>query len=398
MRDRWEYDYTPRRRKPKIRGRYIVLPLLGLVLILLVTAFASSDDETEDIVVAERNLLEAGDLARITPEVIRANDLTIDWDLQSYIAETVKNHKVYFAAVAVMDAKTGDLLAMYGKGPQEEDSTICLDTYLAASTFKTVTATAALEYSHIKPDSVFEYNGKSTTLYKSQLNAKRNRWTRKVALKDAYARSNNVVFAKIGTNYLGESPLMLQAMRYGFWQPPLREVVSQPSQIFIPRSDYNLAELSSGFNRETKISPVHAAMMASAVVNEGKMACPRISLNTEGVMREAMSAESAEELKSMMRRTIDRGTMSKAFRGYKRDRILRNLEIGAKSGSINGSNPDGRRNWFMGYATDTRTGRSIAVGTLIIREDYFWIEADGLSRKIIRYYFSNPVETLAFNQ
>ena len=128
------------------------------------------------------------------------------------------------------------------------------------------------------------------------------------------------------------------------------------------------------------------------------MAMPRISMDIEREMREAMGADSAAELRSMMRRTIDRGTMSKAFRGYKRDRILRNLEIGAKSGSINGNNPDGRRNWFMGYATDKRTGRSIAVGTLIIREDYFWIEADGLSRKIIRYYFSNPVETLAFNQ
>jgi len=68
--------------------------------------------------------------------------------------------------------------------------------------------------------------------------------------------------------------------------------------------------------------------------------------------------------------------------------VLKHLTIGGKSGSIGGTDPDGRRNWFTGYARHRDTGEGITVGCLLILEDRYWIEADMLSRIIIRRYFS----------
>jgi hypothetical protein len=87
--------------------------------------------------------------------------------------------------------------------------------------------------------------------------------------------------------------------------------------------------------------------------------------------------------------------MAKDFRGYKQDRVLKHLRIGAKSGSIEGKEPRGWRKWFLGYAEDNNSGQAIAIGCVLVRGDYFWIEADGLTRLIIRRYFANQDKQVA---
>ncbi|MCE5275394.1 MAG: hypothetical protein LLG43_09670, partial [Deltaproteobacteria bacterium] len=104
----------------------------------------------------------------------------------------------------------------------------------------------------------------------------------------------------------------------------------------------------------------------------------------------------AQNLGAMMERTVRTGTVAKRFRGTSSDRVLKHLTIGAKSGSIDGDDPAGRRNWFVGYAQDRNTGEAITIGCLLVRDDYFWIEADTLARLIIRHHFSKPL-TVARN-
>ena len=126
------------------------------------------------------------------------------------------------------------------------------------------------------------------------------------------------------------------------------------------------------------------------------MVHPRIvssdAVRSEQVIRD----ETARELRSMMNQTIRRGTVSRTFWNSRHDRVLKDVQLGAKSGTIDGTDPDGRRNWFVGYAEHHKTGDAITIACLIIREDYYWIESDDLSKKIIRYYFSKPV-TVAGN-
>lgn len=333
-------------------------------------------------------------LVRIDQETIRKHNLTIRWDLQRFIADNAVKYKMYYGTIVVMDARTGDILAMYGQGRQGEDCSLCLDANHAASVFKIVTAVAAMDQGGYTEDSLFSYTGSAHTLYRHQLLNRKDRWTADITLADAFAHSNNVVFGKIGTIYLGETPILLTAMKMGFWKSPLQEIECSPSTIFFPRDEYNLAELSCGFNRLTKITPVHAAQMASTAVNDGWMVTPRIVRGKDVNRVQAMSKGTARHLASMMVRTIRCGTISSEFRGLSSDRVLRDITIGAKSGSIDGDEPMGRRNWFVGFARND-AGDAIAIGCLLVLDARYWIQADTLSRLIIRHYFSSQLASVA---
>lgn len=383
-------------RKRLLKSRIIGIGLATLIVFLIVFHGIKnnySKNETEESqsvsIFIERDILR-----NITPEIIRRYNLTIDWGLQKYIANIVRLYRINFVAISVMDSSTGDILALYGKNTNmdpPEVNTLALDTYLAASVFKIITASAAIEYGDMTPDTTFTFNGKPHTLYKYQINHKDNRWTRKTTLAKAFALSNNIVFGKIGTSYIGERPILLTALKVGFWQSPLKECDCKPSTLLIPQSEYNIAELSSGFNRYTYISPIHATQIATAVVNTGIMVRPRIIKNGVIDSREVINPKTAVALQYMMRKTIQNGTVSHIFKGYKNDPVLKHLDLGAKSGTIDGNNPDGRHNWFVGYAKNPLLDNGITIACLIIRDDYYLIESEGLARKIIRYYFSSHV-------
>lgn len=383
-------ERTNRRKKKKI-GRYVSL---CMVLAVSFVFFFGGLHESPLVVIPDIPVpaVKKVSFHEITPGFIEDNGLTIDPDLQAYIADLAGRYRVGFVAVTVMDAKTGDILALYGKDSQGQNCSLALDTYLAASTFKFVTAAAALNTGDITPQRRFIYNGKAHTLYRDQIFGQKNRWSREVSLQHAFAKSNNIVFGKMGTKYIGEAPLLLTAMKMGFWRSPLQGTDCSPSTVFIPETPYNIAELASGFNRHTRISPVHAASMVTCVLNDGCMIEPHIFRDSEGPSVRVMSPDTAAALGSMMHATILSGTASKTFRGFSRDRVLRHLYLGAKTGSLNGHDPEGRRNWFISYAEDQQKERAITVGCLVIRGDSFWIEADGFSKKIIRHYFSESME------
>lgn len=398
-----EYPRLKRRRRPILRLRY------PLFLILVIAAWfflpehgigtggmsQGRDSATDGPAAsahisgqAARGLISREDLACIDQDTIDRYHLTIDWDLQQFIAEKASQYKLYYGAVVVLHAGSGDILALYGRGVGgEQDCSLGLDPDLGASIFKLVTAVAALEQAGFTSESVFSYNGSAYTLYKRQLTDMRNRWTEDISLADAFARSNNVVFGKIGSMHLGQQPLILTAEKMGFGKSPLREISIVPSESYLPQDDYGVAELACGFNRHTRISPLHAAQMVTAVLNNGCMLTPRLA-HGQGVEKiRAMQDSTARALHDMMERTVKRGTVSKAFRGSSSDRVLKHLVIGGKSGSINGGEPQGRRNWFAGYARHKETGEGITIGCLLILNDRFWIEADTLSRLVIRRYF-----------
>lgn len=370
--------------------RYLFIPCTVTAIFL----FIFSDQPGEAGVVKSHSRqpeISTSSLQVIKPQLIKSKNLTINWDLQEYVAAASKKAKTGFVTVVVLNPRTGEILAMYGKDASGENDSLCLDAYLAASLFKVVTATAAIDYAGMSVGSMCTYTGNAHTLYKSQITAKESkRWTNEVTLAKAFASSNNVIFGKIGAMNLGEAPLLLTAMRLGFWKSPIVDCQSTPSTVFIPESQFNLAELASGFNRYTRVSPVHAAQMVSAVLNEGAMVRPKILKSSDTAIEQVMCKETADELRAMMCQTVKNGTVSRTFKSSRNDHVLKELIIGGKSGSINGVEPEGRRNWFMGFAENTSTGEAITIGCLVIRDSHHRPEAHDLAKNIIRHYFSEP--------
>jgi len=377
------------------RGRssfilWLALPLLAAAFFLVVLG---ADRPVEAGIVQShpvRSLVDREAVRIITPEVIRRRSLTLQWDLQDYISNLCRKNRTGLVSVTVLNPRTGDILALYGRDASGENCSLALGTQLAASLFKVVTAAAAIDYAGLSTSSMLSFSGNAHTLFKNQITDKKNRWTTQVTLAKAFASSNNVIFGKLGAMQLGESPLLLTATRLGFWKSPAVDLECTPSTVFIPETDFNLAELASGYNRFTRMSPVHAAQMASAVVNNGAMIRPRILRSSDSSMEQVISNGTARDLYDMMCQTVRSGTVSRAFGSAQRDAVLRGLSIGAKSGSINGTDPQGKRIWFMGFAENPATGEAITIGCLVVRDGNTRVESFDLARNIIRHYFSKP--------
>ena len=160
-----------------------------------------------------------------TPETSYKITTSIDVDLQEYllsVLDRLKNltrGKPQRIAFVVMEADTGKIIAMTGFDLENPDANPCIaSNYPAASIFKIVTASAAVETLGYTPRTPLYFNGNKYTLYKRQLNDVKNKYSCKISFSRAFAESVNPVFGKIGKNHLGKKKLESYADAFGFNQ------------------------------------------------------------------------------------------------------------------------------------------------------------------------------------
>jgi peptidoglycan glycosyltransferase len=329
-------------------------------------------------------------------------ETSLDIELQNYLLSKLNTSTARYIGIVAMDPVTGKILSMVSFNKKNPTDNPCLDNrFPAASIFKIVTASAAIEKYGFTSNHVFTYNGMKHTLYKSQLKDRKNRYTNRVTFKDAFAQSVNPVFGKIGYLYLGKDTLEEYAKAFGFNQDINFEIIVDPSCVALTDKPYQWAEIASGFNNQTKMTPLHGAMMASAVVNQGQLLEPTIVdriVNENGriiyqgkltPMSRAIDANASQTLNLLMENTIKRGTGRKAFRRYRRDKILSKLNIGGKTGSIDNRIHDARYDWFVGFAEEKNGEKKIAVSVIVTHEKYIGLRATYYARIAMKKYFND---------
>jgi membrane carboxypeptidase/penicillin-binding protein len=196
---------------------------------------------------------------------------SLDISLHNYLTKKLDRKNSSKIGIVIMNPTDGRILAMVGFDKFDTQKNPCVDsTYPAASIFKIVTAAAAIEKANLKADSMLHFNGRNHTLYKSQLTEKVTKYTNHISLKDAFARSVNPVFGKLGALYLGRQVLESYTMAYGFNRIINFEIFMPPSLTVFSDESYQLAEIACGFNKKTQITPIHGALIASTIVNQVK--------------------------------------------------------------------------------------------------------------------------------
>ena len=328
-------------------------------------------------------------------------EYTQNEELTDYIKKLLKRYRSDYSAVIVIDNETGHILSAVGYERTAngfKNSLAFSTTHPSASLFKIVTSAELLENGQVDPSDVFNYRGRGTTLYRYQLNDKKNRWTRSVTFSKAFAYSNNVVFAKAAIKNTNENNIFKMAVDFGFNKNIMADLELGKSTFLLPEDDYNLAEFASGFNKKTQISPVHAAVLSSVVANGGKLIYPTLIKSItdssgeeywspDTIVGDVISSKTAAEISEMMQMTVSRGTARGGFRGL--DRSLRNrLYIGGKTGSITGGVPFGKRDWFTSFAVP-KSGMSsgISISVMNVNKKKWYVKSTFLARKVIEYYF-----------
>ncbi|MFW5853921.1 MAG: penicillin-binding transpeptidase domain-containing protein [Thermodesulfobacteriota bacterium] len=330
-------------------------------------------------------------------------DTSLDSDLQRYLLQAMQRDTSRHIGIIVMDPRTGRVLSMVGFDREDPLHNPCLNSiFPAASVFKIVTAAAAIEKCGFNSNSTVSFSGKKYTLYKNQIRKEPKGWVRRFTLQDSFAQSINPVFGKIGAHFVGKTGLEVYADAFGFNRPINFELPVTPSHVSIrDEAPYQWAEIASGFNRQTTLSPLHGAVMVSAIVTGGgNLVEPTIvdrirSENDEtlytcrpATLHRALSRDAAAVMKKLMAETIKSGTGRKIFRGHDTHPILSRLHIGGKTGSINSRTHAGRRfDWFVGFAEERTGSEQIVFSIVVAHEKFIGLRSLQYGRMAIEHYF-----------
>lgn len=330
-------------------------------------------------------------------------DYTISDELDDYVRRLLKRYRSDYSTIIVIDNESGAILSAVGyekKTHSFNNKLVFSADHPSASLFKIVTSASLLESPEIEEKTRFRYRGRKSTLYKYQLKNKRTKWDRRTSLKRAFATSNNVVFGKAAINNLTADSIYKTAMDFGFNANLMQEVPLVRSKFNRPTGNYHMAELATGFNRETLISPIHGAILSSVVANEGVLTYPRIvsriydMKNKETIWangpraHRVINLQVSKDLEKMMKMTIKRGTARSGFKNLNRF-LKKNLSIGGKTGSITGGSPFGKRDWITVFARPKlkSLGRGISVCVMNINVKKWYVKSSFLAKKVIDYYY-----------
>lgn len=330
---------------------------------------------------------------------------TFNTDLEDYIKKQLSLYRPDYTSVVVMDNETGQILAAVDYARKQNvfgRDLAFTNSHPAASIFKVVTAADLLENTHIKTDTEFNFTGRSTTLYRSQLKdpGGRHRWIRTLDLEKAFATSNNVIFGRTAIENLTPAGLKKMAEKFGFNKRLVEGINLAPSVFTMASDQYNLAEFSSGLNDKTLMSPVHGAVIGSVVANGGVLRYPVVIKSLESIADKkviypplkkdevVLTPKTSEDMRTLFMATITQGTARASFRRSKY--LLEKLEIGGKTGSLTGGEPYGKRDWFVSYAKsiEDKNDKGISICVMIVNQKKWYVKSSLVAKNIMEFYYS----------
>jgi peptidoglycan glycosyltransferase len=325
---------------------------------------------------------------------------SIDWELQKGVESILKRYTNDYSAAVILDNNTGQLLAIAGIDKVSKKINYSLpftSTHPSASLFKIITTADLLSGDKLEPHTQMNYRGRGTTLYKYQLKNKISRWTRWISFKKAFAFSNNVIFGKAAIQKTSGHSIFKKAFTFGFNRQLMYDFNLGPSRFVMPESQYELAELASGFNKETLISPVHAALLSSIVASGGFFKSPYIisSLESEDhkldyplINEKILDDQTVKDLEQMMSLTVAKGTARRISKGKLGKKLLSKYNLGAKTGSITGGVPFGKRDWLTLYAKpkEDENDKGISVAIMNINGKRWYYKSTFMAKKLLELY------------
>ena len=325
--------------------------------------------------------------------------LTIDLGVQRAAYEALKEHAdaaVGKGAAVVMDSGTGEVLAAVSY-PSFDPSALTADTwsklltdndgpllnrwanglYPPGSTFKIVTATAALQNGlgsdvevchHVNHNFHWSYNGKHYSHGRvtddTGMPAHGN-----IDLPEAIRVSCNVYYAGVAVKMGADA---FRAAAVNDFQlahiPEARDLVED-----LPDCGYGQATILT--------TPLEMAGVAQAVANNGwqmppsfiKPADPATAPKPEGHV--AMNAADAAILQNAMLSVTQRGTAVGVFDGL-------GVQVAGKTGSAQNATGQKTHSWFIGYAPADRP--AIAFACIVERGGFGRAAAGPVCREIVR--------------
>ncbi|WEH16722.1 penicillin-binding transpeptidase domain-containing protein [Streptomyces sp. VNUA24] len=301
-------------------------------------------------------------------------------------------------AVVALDPKTGAILALastpsydpssfagisnkdgetFSKLEKDADKPMLnralRETYPPGSTFKVVTAAAALEKGIVsgiddktKTPDPYQLPGTSTDLTNEHGECKN------ASLRYALMVSCNTVFAKMSDN-VGNEGMREQASKFGFNEAELDVPVRAAESVY-PEDNEPQNAMDGIGQASNRATPLQMAMVASAVANDGELMKPYmvdqlrasnldvIETHDPETLSQPISSETAQKLQDMMETVVNdpQGTGGKA-------KIGGGVTVGGKTGTAQHgvNNKEKPYAWFISYAKLSDGSSPVAVAVVV---------------------------------
>lgn len=323
---------------------------------------------------------------------------TIQSDLQRRVHDCLVKYQVPYGVFVAIEPASGRILGMTAYSALDTDwaKNSIFELYPMASLFKIITASAALENHKINPESMIEFRGNSYSENPRYWDISPRGRNSSMNATYAMGKSINPVYGRVASDIAGKSSVMESVSRFGFNQVLLPGTPAKPSQAGEPVNNHDLMLMGAGLNHDVKISPLHAAVIMSAIANGGKMMTPELTssiIDEHGVEKEAftprelrrlVTPETSASLARMLSSTVLTGTSRRAFHD-RRGRLRLDVTVAAKTGSIDGTDPKGHYSWFAAFAPIQNP--RIALVALVINSDKWKIKASQVGLEALEEFF-----------
>lgn len=265
-------------------------------------------------------------------------ELTIDRDLQYFtereLEAAVKEHDARGGTAIIMNPRNGEILALAsypGFNPNapglasadERRNRATQDVYEPGSTFKIVTASAAIEEGVLKATDLIDCNpGFITFPGRKPITEAKGHNYGLIPFEDVIVKSSNVGAIKAGLR-VGAERMSRYVHRFGFGELLGSDFKGQSAGIVYPEAKINdstLASMSMGYN--ISVTPLQMVTAASAVANGGTLYDPHVvaAIVRDGkrevvapkVLRQAIDQETASTVTTFMEGVVERGTAKAA--------------------------------------------------------------------------------------
>ncbi|MGC8894096.1 MAG: penicillin-binding transpeptidase domain-containing protein [candidate division WOR-3 bacterium] len=299
---------------------------------------------------------------------------------QSRAFDLYDNWRPAYAVIIAIEPATGRILGLQAYSRSEPSSPwnknlAIRNTFPAASLFKIVTALAVIRTKGLSPDDSLTYRGKSHSM--SPRVWLKSKYVTKTTFAEAFGISCNPVFGVLARD-VGRDALLESASRLGFRVDGKKFNLPEElgfGKIEKPKGTDSLMLMGAGFVNSS-LSPLHAALMASAITNGGVMMKPNLLdsvVSKDGNMvwvarpetlTVAMTPEEAGIIRNLMLATVTCGTSYRAFYASDGSPVLPGVIAGGKTGSLFGKDPQGKCDWFAGFAEKDRN--KVAISSLVV--------------------------------
>lgn len=325
----------------------------------------------------DSELIGKGNINISLGDLSRGNNLylTIIDSLQEYAYNRLEGKN---GAIVAMEPTTGQILAMvslpdfdpnkiednWSSMMEDENSPFLARAtqglYPPGSTYKIVTAAGVYDYG--MTDETFDDNGKfekgSVTVNNYGKKSYGN-----IDVKKAFEVSSNYVFCTLGYE-MGADRVKAEAEKFGINKDFSFDIPISKSEIQYKRMDDLDASLVSIGQGGLVMTPLHVAMMGSAIANGGKMMKPYIveQVKTSGditigqtrpqVLYDVVGAACSDYVEDLMIGVVENGTGKNAQ--------IKGVSVAGKTGTAE-TDSGKDHSWFVGYAPANNPKICVAV-------------------------------------